>query len=116
MVSPPVCDFEIPGREALKLKPAPLYQFLRECVSWLNVGFKSMQLQFCECVPEHEPQSLRHIAFPGEGSPDIIAKVGILKQPSNDLADVENAEDRAIFDSANKERFEIRAARFLEIG
>jgi len=75
-----------------------------------------MQLQFRECVPEHQAQSLRHVTLAGEGSPDIITKVGILKQPSNDLADVENAEDSAIFDSANKERFEIGAARFLEIG
>jgi hypothetical protein len=67
-----------------------------------------MQFHGDEGVPQHQLQTLRHVALPGIRLQGVVTQVGALKQPANDLTQGKDAGDRAILDPADEEALHIR--------
>jgi hypothetical protein len=67
-----------------------------------------MQLHCRERVPQHQLQPFRHVALAVERTLRVIPHIRALKQPANDLAEREDAGDRAILDPAHEEALHIR--------
>jgi len=57
-------------------------------------------------VPQYQLQAFGHVALAGEGSLRVIPHVGALKEAPDNLVQHEDADDRAILDSADKEAFD----------
>jgi hypothetical protein len=67
-----------------------------------------MQLHGHEGVPQYQLQALRHVALAVEWTDRMVAHVGALKQPPNDLTQGKDAGDRAIVEPADEETLHIR--------
>jgi hypothetical protein len=69
-----------------------------------------MELHGGERVPKHQLQALRHVALAGKRLHGVVAHVGALKQPPDDLTQGEDAGDRAVLLPADEEALHIRLA------
>ena len=69
-----------------------------------------MQLNGGEGVPQHQLEPFRHEPLPCIRLLGVIAEVGTLKQPPNDLTQGEDARDGAILEPAHEEALHIRLA------
>jgi hypothetical protein len=67
-----------------------------------------MQLHGGESVPQNQLHAFTHVALAGERLLGVIAEVGALKEPANDLAQREHTGNRAVLEPANKEALHVR--------
>jgi hypothetical protein len=64
-----------------------------------------MQLHGREGVAQYKLHAVGHVALTGKGLLCVVAHVGTLKKPADDLAQDENANDRVVLDPADQEGF-----------
>jgi hypothetical protein len=69
-----------------------------------------MQFHGGERVPQHQLHALDHVALAGKRLLGVVAEVGALKEPPNDLAERKHAGNRAVLEPANEEALHIRLA------
>ena len=67
-----------------------------------------MQPHGGEGVAQHELHALPHVALPGKRLLGVVAEVGALEEPPNDLTQREHADNCAVLAPANEEALHIR--------
>ena len=93
MVFPATKDFQIAARKTFPDKTALLSQRNGGPVSWLNIGFKPMELQFVESVNQHKLHTLVHQALARMRRKAVISEEGIVKGTTNQAIEIDHPND-----------------------
>ena len=93
MISPPATDLAKATREAFFHKAELARKGDGRLVPRLNICLDAMQLQFPECMLEHQSQSLTHQSAPGMRLERVITQNAALKIPAHDVVDVDDTGD-----------------------
>ena len=93
MIPPAPVHFHITAGKTFPHKAATPCQPDGSPVLRLDVGFQTMEPEFLKGVFKDELHSLAHQSFPGMGGKSVIANVGPLQRPANDIAQVDDPDD-----------------------
>ena len=96
MITPTATDFEVAPRKAFAVKSHPPDKQTRGAVARLNVGFQAMKPMNSERLAEHGAQATAHVAMPVVRREGVVPKIGRLKRPTHDLANIDYASKLAI--------------------
>src|SRR5204863_70970 len=79
VIAPATADLQILSRETFFHKSRTFDQCDRRNITWLNVGFESMQFQIDKRMAQHQRDSFRHVTLPRELSTNLITEIRALK-------------------------------------
>ena len=116
MVAPAATNLEVARRIALLAEPAGRNQRDGGHIVGLDVGLKAMKLEHLERVAHHGLKPLLHetlTLMPHEG---VIAQVAALKQPADDVGQIDDADDCLVVLSADEEGVVRRRRHALDVG
>ena len=95
MVAPAAGDLQIPRRISLSAKTEPLDEPNRGAVAGLDVGFDTMKTEPPKGVIDHQREALGHEPLSLRRRERVVAEVTAAEGAVHDLADVDDADERA---------------------
>ena len=104
VVAPASADLQISLCESLVHESRSTHELDRGRVAGLDVGLETVKPELREHPREHELQPLAHVTMAGVRGHRAVAEECALERAADDLADVDEADDRAVVAAAYEHR------------
>jgi hypothetical protein len=103
MIAPATTDLEVTRRVTFLGETAGLDERDRRDIVWLNVGLKTVELEFGERATHYSAQPIAHEALALEARECVVAKIAAAKCAEDNVGEIDHTDDLARPGSANQE-------------